>query len=486
MTPPAGASHLTSGQMEQIHQAALAILSRPGMKIMEARLLKALDKAGAKVDFDTQQVSFPAKLVDETLASIQSDLKSGLTMPVLNGVVASRTDGKLAAKFGGACCSYYDWDARSSREPTNTDVVTMLRLGEAIGDVAHVGNPVIYMRADDGQAIPPHLKPIKTAALVAKHTSRPYTCEVWSLEGLEFQIEIGCVVRGSLDAYQADPIFITAKETISPLQLPREDAQVLMALAEKHLPCTIIPMPISGASSPVTPAANVALAAAEILGVFVALRSFAPAARVAGGVITAVMDMSSGNALFADPNAILQDRLISQHFAEHYGMDLGIGTGYIDATVPGAQSAAEKSWKIISSYLAGKTNYPVGIIEGGKTFCPTQAIVDLEIARIIHKAFGVTDVSDDALALDVIRRAGIGGSVLADEHTAEHFRSVLHLTDVLARSATDAEGMLDKANRKWKDILADSTPYALDGDKAEQIDTIVAKAEKFFEHHPRQ
>ena len=476
-------STLSPDQMERIHHAALAILADPGMKIMAPRLLTALDKAGATVDFDAQQVSFPAKLVEETLASIQSDLQAGVTMPVLNGVVASRTDGRIAAKFGGACCRYYDWDSHATREPNNTDVVTMLRLGDAIADVAHVGNPVIYMRTDDGRRIPPHLKPIKTAALVAKHTSRPYSCEVWSLEGLEFQIEIGCVVRGGWEAYQADPIFITAKETISPLQLPREDAEVLMALAEKRLPCTIIPMPISGASAPVTPAANVAMGTAEILGVFTALRSFAPAARVAGGVITGVMDMSSGNALFADPNAILQDRLISQHFADHYGMDLGIGTGYIDAAAPGAQSAAEKSWKIFSSYLVGKTNYPVGIVEGGKTFCPAQAIIDLEIARIIHKAFDAPAVTDETLAVDVMRQAGIGGSVLASEHTAANFRDVLHLTDVLARSGTDAEDMLDKANRKWQAIVADSEPFVLDGDKAEQIDKIVARAEKFFEEN---
>ncbi len=476
-------STLSPDQMERIHQAALAILADPGMKIMAPGLLTALDKAGAKVDFDTQQVTFPAELVNETLASMQADLKSGVTMPVINGVIASKTDGRIAAKFGGACCSYYDWDTHTTREPNNTDVVTMLRLGDAIPEVAHVGNPVIYMCTDDGERIPPHLKPIKTAALVAKNTSRPYSCEVWSLEGLEFQIEIGCAVRGGWDAYKADPIFITAKETISPLQFPREDAEVLMALADKGLPCTIVPMPISGASSPVTPAANVAMATAEILGVFTALRSHNAEARVVGGVITGVMDMSSGTALFADPGAILQDRMISQHFADRYGMDLGIGTGYIDSAVPGAQSACEKSWKMLSSYLAGKTNYPVGIVEGGKTFSPAQAIIDLEIANIIHRAFDPPTVDDDTLALGVIREAGIGGSVLASDHTALNFRDVLHLTDVLSRSPTDAEDMFTKANRKWQAIVAESTPFELDGDKAEQIDKIVAKAETFFEEN---
>jgi len=478
-----GMGRLSADRSEQIHTAALDILADPGLKIFSDDLLDALAKAGATVDKSTQVAQFPAKLVEETLAGIRADLKSGVTMPVLNGVISSKTDGKLRAKFGGACCSYYDWSARAAREPNNTDVVTMLRLGEAIADVAHVGNPVIYMQTDDGRRIPPHLKPIKTSALVAKHTSRPYSCEVWSLEGLEFQIEIGCVVRGSMEAYLADPIFITAKETISPLQLPKEDAEVLMALAKKGLPCTIVPMPLSGASSPVTPIAAVAMATAEILGVFTALRAYEPAARVAGGVITGVMDMSGGDALFANPNAILQDRMIAQHFAGRYGLDLGMGTGYIDAPVPGIQTAVEKTFKIMASFEMGRTNYPVGIIEGGKTFCPAQAMLDLEIARAIHKAFGVADVSADTLAVDVMRRAGIAGSVMADDHTAANFRDVLHFTDLFARSADSVEAMLDKADAAWKDIVANAEPFELPGDKAEQIDKIVTKAETYFEEH---
>ncbi len=481
MNLPTVNAALSTGQMEQIHTAALALLADPGMRIMEEGLLRSLARAGAPVDFDTQQVRFPGELVEETLASIQEDMKAGVTFPVLNGVVSSFTDGAIAAKFGGACCSYYDWGSRQEREPNRSDVVDMLRLGEAIPDVRHVGNPVIYMCEDDGTPIPPHLKPIKTAALVAKHTSRPYTCEVWSADALEFQIEIGCVVRGGWDKFRSDPIFITAKETISPLQLPPDDAQVLMALAKKGLPCTVIPMPISGASCPVTPAANVAMATAEVLGVFTALRSYAPGARVSGGVITGVMDMRSGNALFAAPGAIMQDRLISQHFAEYYHMDFGIGTGYIDAPLPGPQSAAEKMCKMVSSYQARKTNYPVGILAGGRTFSPVQAMLDLEMAHIIHKAFGSPNIDEEALATDVIREAGIGGNVLAHEHTAKHFRDVLHLSDLFGRHGSGDEDILDKAHRRWQDVLSAAEPYVLPDDGAEEIDRIVAKAEKFFE-----
>ena len=476
---------LSAGQMEQIQAASLAVLRDPGMRIMEDTLLRSLDKAGAKVDFDRQQVSFPPELVAETLASIRENLKNGADFPVLNGVVSSFTDGAIAAKFGGACCNYHDWESRCGREPTTSDAIAMLRLGEAIPEVRHVGNPVIYMREDDGTPIPPHLRPVKTAALAAKHTSKPYTCEVWSTEGLEFQIEIGCVVRGSWEAFRERPIFITAKETISPLQLPPEDARILMALAKRGLPATIIPMPLSGASSPVTPAANVAMANAEILGCFTALRCYGPAARVAGGVITGVMDMTGGGPLFAAPTAILQDRLLSQLFSDYHEMDLGIGTGYIDAACPGIAATEEKTRKMTASFQAGKTNYPVGILEGGKTFCPEQAVIDLELAGAIHKTFGGAEISDETLAVDVIREAGIGGNVLDHPHTLDHFRDVLHFRDIFGNTPRAQEDALERASRKWKDILSSAEPYALPADKAEEIDRIVEKAERFFQEKAR-
>lgn len=164
---------LNTPEMEQIHRASLDILTEPGMKIMEDSLLRALEKAGAKVDDRTEQVRFPPEPVKEVLAGIREEIESGKRFPVLNGAVCSFTDGRLAAKFGGACCNYYDWEAGANREPTPTDVIRMLRLGEALPEVRHVGNPVIYMREGDGTPVPPHLRPVKTAATLTCRTPAP-------------------------------------------------------------------------------------------------------------------------------------------------------------------------------------------------------------------------------------------------------------------------------------------------------------------------
>ena len=101
---------------------------------------------------------------------------------------------------------------------------------------------------------------VKTAALVACYTTKAGATEVWNAPELEFLMEIGQVVRGSRQAYLENPCFVTAKETITPLVLNEEAGDVLLLLAQHKLPTTIIPMPLTGGSAPMSLAASVALA----------------------------------------------------------------------------------------------------------------------------------------------------------------------------------------------------------------------------------
>jgi len=294
-----GALLLTTADLNQIHDASLAILESPGMRIQSVRLRRALGQAGAKVDDAAQAVRFPARLIEETLLGMRRDIEAGRGQIVLNGVVASRTPRAMGAKIGGACIEVYDWPSRSVRTPTASDLIRFVQLGEALPEVAVVGNPVMYVREDDGGAVDPRLQRVKTAALVARHTTKAGSTEVWNGRELRYLMELGEIVRGSREAYLARPCFVTAKETISPLVLEADAGEVLLLLAEAGLPCTIIPMPITGGSTPLTLAANIALGNAEILGTFAALRAACPTANCVGGVISGALDMRSGSAVFA-------------------------------------------------------------------------------------------------------------------------------------------------------------------------------------------
>lgn len=468
-----GENIISHDTLKQIHGKALQVLERVGLKVLYENFHPFLEAAGAKVDRVSNVVKFPPALVESVIDGIRKQILGGKKQFLLNGVICSRTTRSIQLKFAGASIEYLDPLTGEVREPAEDDLIRLIRFGQSIPEVTFVGNPVCYLRDSKGEKIPGPLQRIMTAALVAQYTDKYGSNEVWNEEELELLIELGSIVRGGRGEYYKNPCFVTAKETIAPLTFPREDGRVLYMLAERGLPCTIVPMPISGATCPVTIASNIVMTAAEVLGVMVCLRCAFPEAMVGGGVISGVMDMRAGSASFAAPEAILQDVGAAMLFEKLYGQDFAIGTGYIDALYPGTQSAVEIYSKIAAAYSVGRHNYPVGLLLGGKRWSPVQAMIGMEMAKYIHRLHMEITAGDEDIPLNLYEEVGIGGNYLGEMHTVENFRDNIWMTDLIERTLISEAGvdrMLEKAKQKWSDFLKEEIKPAVSDEQMKEIE----------------
>jgi trimethylamine--corrinoid protein Co-methyltransferase len=177
---------------------------------------------------------------------------------------------------------------------------------------------------------------------------------------------------------------------------------------------------------------------------------------VGGGVISGIMDMRNGSASFAAPEAIAQDLGAARIFEKLYGQNFGIGTGYIDALIPGSQSAVEIFAKIYAAFTTGRYNYPVGLLLSGKRWSPVQALIGIEIAKYIHRLHEEISVSDEDIPIDLIKSVGVGGNYLGEMHTALNFENNIWKTELFDRSIVDEKNidfMIEKAKQKWADFL---------------------------------
>jgi trimethylamine--corrinoid protein Co-methyltransferase len=230
-------------------------------------------------------------------------------------------------------------------------------------------------------------------------------------------------------------------------------------------------------------ASNVVMCNAEVLGVATAIRCAVPDAWVAGGVISGVLDMSSGGASFAAPEAILQDLGIAELHERRYGFDFAIGTGYTDAKYPGVQSIMEKLAKYWAAYRSGRVNYPVGLVNGGKAFSPEQALLDLEAANWIHQLGKGIPVNDETLAVELIRRQGIGGNQMNEEYTLQKMRKAVWYPALMDRTLSGglekdrARDMIERASVRRKKIMAQAH-YEIDADRRRAIEALVRRAER--------
>jgi len=462
-------------EAQKVHEASLQVLSRTGMCFESDALLSGLGRMGAAVDVHRRVVRIPPALIERTLENTRALLASGRKLHLLNGVTSQRAvSGHIEAKMSGGCERYLDWDSQSLKPASAEELLRCLRLGELLPEVSFVGNPVVMKEGLDGLRVEERMRRVSTAALVAKNTRKVGSMEVWSEREIDVLVEIGIVARGSREAYDENPCLLTAKETISPLFLDRNAGDILLALARRGLPCTVIPMPISGMSAPASPLGSVVLANAEILGVMAAIQSVHPQALVGGGIISGVMDMRSGTASFSAPEAILQDIALAEVHQGLYGMDCLIGTGYTDANYPGSRVPSEKLLKFLISFLAGHTTYPVGLLHAGSVFSAEQALVDIELCRLVHGQLAChMDTGLLGEIVNVVNEAGIRGDSLASEFTLRHFRDSW-------QAHLGTGDLYAAAHERCRLLLGSRDFWEIESGKAREIDRIVRKAESIL------
>ncbi len=473
--------YLSEQEAGQLHEGSLRVLARTGMRLESEAMLQALRGQGAQVDSAAGVVRFPPSLVEAAIASSRAALQAGRRMHLLNGVTSGLTpDRRIRAKLSGGCEKYLEAESLSVREAEAGSLLRFIRLGEMLEEVDFVGNPVVLRRDERGRPIEERMRRIRTAALIARNTRKLGSMEVWSEKEIDFLVELGTIARGSREEFARRPCFVTAKETISPLFLDANAAGILLALAARGLPCTIIPMPLNGLSSPVTKLGNAIVANAEVLGVITAVKAVYPEALVGGGSISGVLDMATGVVSFSSPEAILQDIAVAEVHERLYGFDYLIGTGYTDARFPNPQVLAEKLMKFLLSFLSRRCSYPVGLLEAGAVFSDLQALVDLELCRYIHGHFdhfgGLGGGDSLSQLVELIGSVGIRGSFLEVPHTLEHFRENW-LPGIFDRGAS-AGNIYDRARSRLAELYARTDFWELEAAASRELDAVVRSAER--------
>ena len=127
--------------------------------------------------------------------------------------------------------------------------------------------------------------------------------------------------------------------------------------------------------------------------------------------------------------------------------------------------------------------YGSGMLESGITFDYGQLVLDCEFARMIkHTVHGIP-VSDETLALDVIKEIGPGGHFLMHKHTRDGMRSQSRpeIIDRKSREVWEKKGSTtayERAVAKAQWILENHKPESLSEEVLLKVRSIVVETEK--------
>lgn len=477
---------LRPDDMERIHQAALTILQDVGMKIDSKKALGYLRRAGMCVDDTSHVVKFDRPLVQRYVDKMRADYaarQSPRQMSVRYSHIRfaaepHRIHPDFTANAGGFSCFIHDLEGRR-RPATLDDVHRAIHMVNRLDNITYTGLPV----ADQFTPIGP--RPVKMAAELAKYTTKFGGVETFKVDDIPYLIEIGTILKGSLEALRAEPILVGYGEARTPLCFDANMADIFIEYIKRGFPQTLDTMPSGGGTAPVTAAGLLALACAETLAGLVLGYAVDENAVVGVDIIPSYCDMQSGifhyGAIDRMPVLIARVQMIS----EYYGCPSGVHGGKTDSCFSNLQAGVEKALSTVLPVLAGAVGIgTVGHIENAVTFSPQQLVIDNEIIRGVRHILRPIEVNDETLALDVIRKVGIGGNYLEQDHTAEHFREEMFLSPLFqalpwqsARTGKDGDieaKALDMARRLWNE----KPEPILDSDRIRAVEAVVAAADK--------
>lgn len=477
-------------QMNRLHEGALTVLQKTGLKICGMFLLKALADAGCKVNFEKQRVWFKPELVEKQVEQQRGRYKtvrSSLWYPFCREMPEDNVawPDEFYVDYGFGATTVYDYPTGKYRNPTKQDQVNMIKLGNALEPVKAICSPFICSEFD------PRTETIESSRLLLLNTKKPGWVGTSSGKEVKYLADLASLAANHNKNIlrTQPPIFAHAYCTTSPLKLDTRSCEVLKEALKYKFPVNFAPMPILGATTPVTPAGSVIVATAEILGCITAATLIDPDVYYYATAISGEMDMKTTQICFSSPAAILTDAALHQLFRYKYGIVLNVEAGYVEAKHPGIGASFMKTYRQMAFGCTVSSSLPIGLLDNGSVFSPTQAMIDLDVSKAMYKFAQGIEVNEDTMCIDLINKLEFceKRTYLESEHTVEHFRNVFWDTMFFDRTYRKSdcieaqkkdEQLLKKADRAWRDLVASQVSLEVTPEFAAALDRIVEAAKK--------
>lgn len=467
---------LGDAQIEQLHQASMRILEEIGIVFMDDEALDLWAAAGAHVDRTTQNVRFDRAMILELVARAPKTFTWRARNADRNVKIGG--DHIVFAPNGG---TIFAQDLDKGRRPgVMEDYDNFLKLMQM--------NNIIHVTGD--QLVVPHDVPVPF-----RHLRRSYSAftllDKAYMEAPHGRIISADAVEMARIVFRADvtqssePVLGGIVNASSPLRYDDRMLGGMITFARANQVLIITPFILAGAMSPISMAAAVAQQNAEALaGVAFCQLVRAGAPVIYGGFATNV-DMKTGSPAFGTPEGAWA-MIAGAQLARRYSLPYR-GSGSLNTSkAPDAQAAYETMWSVWPAVLA-HTNFvmhAVGWLEAGLTASYEKIIIDMESLAMYERFLRGIEISDETLALEMMAAVGPGGHHFGTPHTQARFQSEFYepfLSDRQNFETWEINGSEDaatRANRIWKQVLADYEEPVIDAAVKEELAAYVARRQR--------
>ncbi len=466
---------ISDEDVEKIHRTSMRILEQIGITVYHDKILTLLQEGGAKVDRDKKTAKLSEAMVMDAAAKAKKDFilygrdetKQAWIRP--GCAVAESTSGQY---------SMVERSGLERRPPVMADARQAIKLADALEEIDITGAFIVPTD------VPMEIKDVHLARELAHHTTKPVG--LWMNDGrtADYVLKIFETAVGGADVLRAKPITQAYIEPVSPLRFSTESLDILIEFAKRNAPVCFGPVPMAMATAPTTPVGTVVIANTEILAANVMAQLLQPGMPVAYWGAQQTMDPQTANVSFASPAQGMMASIIVQ-VGRYYGFSVSSTVAFSDSNQPDNQSGVERSVTLLAAMLAGcNICGMIGIWGGDQGASLAQLVLDNEMLSYVRAMLRKVEVNEETMAFEAIKRVGIGGDYLSDEHTLRNYRKELWFGKVHNRDSWDVwvakgkKSILERAAVKADELIQSHQTEPLSDDAAAAIDALVDEAQK--------
>lgn len=441
---------LSEGQVEQLHEASLRILSHTGVIFDEPQALSYFRQAGARVKED--RVTLESDLVENCLATVPAEYTLQARNPDRSVSIGGET---CAVMPSGGPPYVRDLDGRR-RPGTLADVENFARLSAMSSEVQ-----VMARKAVEAQDIPPSIRHLVCWEAILTLSDKPGQSGFpGGLAEAEDVLQMLALTFGGEEAINGTPVAHCSVNVNSPLRYDRSMLESLILFARYGQPVLISSFVMAGVTGPATLAGTLAQHNAEVLAGLVLSQLVRPGTPVLYGTASSNIDMRNAAPAIGSPESSISIAVCAQ-LARRYGIPSRGGGALTDSPLPDAQSNYERAFTLLTSVLCG-INYlmhGLGVLESYLTLSYEQFVIDLDLLGMVRYMVRPPLISAETLALETIDQVGPGGFFLDAEHTLRYYRQAHFLPQISLRqpfeqwASEGAQDAVERANRRCREML---------------------------------
>jgi trimethylamine--corrinoid protein Co-methyltransferase len=470
----ARAKMITMDQKEEdlIHEMSIKCLNEIGVCIHSEKVLKMLEEKGAAVNYDNMVAKIPETMVNEALQSAPSefilygrDSKHDIALPI---------DGPPKCATSGLAVFISDLETGEERNATKDDLSKFIRLSDALDSIGYVWTSITL------SDVPNMAHGAHEAWITLQNTTKHITSvSAQSARDALMQIELAALVAGGKENLKKKPILSVVVCPVAPLTFEKGAVEAQVEFAKAGIPISSMSMSMGGISAPVTVAGMISNNNTENLASLVITQTASPGAPHIYTVESTPMEMTTASVNYRAPELPFISNSGAQ-MARRYQLPCETGCfGGSDKTIGMSKSYCETSTTTLS-VMGTDLVSGLGGINNALANSYEQLVIDAYLWDCYQAFLKNQEITEEKIALDVVKEVGHGKTFLQHQHTFANFRKELTMWDKkkLAMQTTLSDNMVPEAKAIARDLIKHHVVPALDSKILEQGKTILDEYDK--------